>query len=141
MMNLQTVDVGIQSQLNKFTEEIKNLQNKCSERNDVPHSALSKLRTILQDVSAIKATLGQHKIVIGDSNQRSVERAIMAILSFQHQMPSLLDTKAMSEMFSKLFAVISVEMRKLEDVDKKLARQKRFGRKVEKTEKSKKTAE
>lgn len=140
-MNLQTVDSSIQSQLNKFTEVIQNLQSKCTESKVVPPSALSRLGTILQGVSEIKSTLGEHKVVIGESNQRSVERAIMAILSFQHQMPNFTDSKAMSEMFSKLFAVISVEMRKLEEVDKKLAREKRFGRKVEKTEKSKKTAE
>lgn len=128
-----------QLKLNEFTEEIENLQNKCIGRADVRQSDLSKLGTILQDFSTLRTTLLEdRKFVVEEHGQKSVERAIMAILCFQRLMPIQMDTKVISEMFGRLFSVLSTEIRKLEEVDIKLARQKRFKRIIEKSEKSKK---
>lgn len=133
---------SFQLKLNQFTEEIQNLQSKCKGEGDIRQSDLSKLSTILKDVTSMNSpALENKKFVQEEPGQNSVARAIMAILSFQRCMPSQLDTKAITEMLAKLFATLSVEMHKLEENDKKFERHKRFKRQVEKSEKTKKSAE
>jgi hypothetical protein len=133
----QVIGNSFQLKLDQFTKEIENLQNKCICRSDVRQSDLSTLSTILQNFSMIGSNLVDRKFVVEENSQKSVERALMAILCFQHLMPNQLDTKVISEMFGRLFSVLSAEINKLESVDNKLARHKRFKRIIEKSEKSK----
>ncbi len=135
----QAIGDSFQLKLNQFTKEIENLQNKCVGRADVRQSDLLKLGSILQDFSNLHPTLLENrKFVIEETGHTSVERAIMAILCFQHLMPNQMDTRTISEMFGRLFSVLSIEISKLEGVETKLARHKRFKKIIEKSEKSKK---
>lgn len=89
----------------------------------------------------MRTTLMENRrFVVEENGQSSVARAIMAILSFQRLMPSQMDTKTITEMFARLFSVLSTEIRKLEEVDNKLERHKRFKRIVEKSQKGEKAS-
>jgi|GEM_PF-5746358 len=127
---------------NENTTEIEKLQSKYNgvTRSHIRSSNLSRLQSILDKSHGVPLpALDSKKINIAISCNKNVQRAIMAILSFQRWVPNQMDIKNFSEVFAKLFAHLSVEMYKLEGVDKKLARQKLFHKKIiEKSEKGKK---
>lgn len=137
MLN-QIVGDSFQLKLNEFSKDVENLQNKCICRSNVPQSNLI-IKGILQDFSMIGTNLVDRKFVVeGGGIQKSVVRAIMEILSFQNLMPNQMNAKEIAEMFGRLFSVLSTEINKLEKVENKIARDKRFKKIIEKSAKSKK---
>lgn len=134
--------------LDKLNPEIENLQMKCNGKADIREANLLNLRSILaaNDGSTNRV---ERKFMQVDSYAKNLERALIAALPFQGLF-SPTSVKALSEMFTRLFSLLSAEMckldeeaeqkigkKKLEKVEKKIAREKRFKPKIENSEKSK----
>lgn len=110
----------LNSKIEQFTQEVHNLQKKCEQRPDVNKNDLNELTKFLKE---LKKELSSHEFVgrrvASMKGEKSVEEALKAILFTEQMLPAQTDAKAIQLLFTKLFHVLSGEMRKIKDVEKK----------------------
>lgn len=135
----------LQIRLNQLTTEAYNLQKKCEERGDIPEKDLNQLEKILNSLKQEVVTVNQlTEGRVTNTGQKNVDEALKAILLIQQILPTQTDAKTINTLITQLFGLLSQQAKsvrgsrkKLEDLDKKLVRNKGIGGKIEKTFQSK----